>query len=39
MPKATAARASPGTHLRSPPDRSPAAPGSWTEWVASKTTG
>src|SRR5262249_3914442 len=39
IPNATAARASAGTYWRSPPDRSPAPPGSCTEWVASKTTG
>src|SRR5262249_18093037 len=38
-PKATAARASAGTYWRSPPERSPAPPGSCTEWVASNTMG
>src|SRR5207247_10015065 len=38
-PNATAARASAGTYCRSPPERSPAPPGSWTECVASKITG
>src|SRR5262249_13514376 len=38
-PTATAARASAGTYWRSPPERSPPAPGSWTECVASTTTG
>src|SRR5262249_1654890 len=39
IPKATAARARPATYWRSPPERVPSPPGSWTEWVASKTTG
>src|SRR5499427_5155234 len=38
-PTDTAARASACTYWRSPPERSPAPPGSCTEWVASKTTG
>src|SRR5262249_42754439 len=38
-PEATAARASPATYWRSPPERVPSPPGSCTEWVASKTTG
>src|SRR5262249_41285406 len=33
-PTATAARARACTYWRSPPERSPAPPGSWTEWVA-----
>src|SRR4029453_6122658 len=39
IPNATAARASAGTYWRSPPDRSPAPPGSCTEWGASKPPG
>ena len=36
---ATAARARTGTNSRCPPEQLPCPPGSWTEWVASKTTG
>ena len=39
MPTATAARASGATNSRWPEEAVPAPPGSWTLWVASKTTG
>ena len=38
-PAATAARASTGTNSRWPPEDVPCPPGSWTECVASNTTG
>ncbi len=38
-PTATAARARYGTNWRWPPELVPCAPGIWTLWVASKTTG
>src|SRR3954469_12655666 len=39
QPAATAAFANTGANSLCPLDRSPAPPGNWTEWVASKITG